>query len=128
MSVKEDFSDLYSNIGSLESESDSWLRLYEELMKSGTKAILPFGVDDNSTNRCLAVVRVLQAKAAAFDSLCETPPSFHKPPADDFNNRMFQEGANRVHGLVLELNTIANNTLDDYEDSDWVKSVNRSIH
>lgn len=109
-------------------QSEAWKLVYAELTKTGGRAVLPFGVDDTGTNQALAIIRTLQAKAAAFDSLCETPPHFVKPEAADFNARMFQEGANRVHGAVMELKTIADHTLDEYSDSDWQIAARRRVH
>lgn len=128
MGVKENLDNILNDIDVLDGQAEAWRRIYEELMKTGPRVVLPFGIDDTGINQCLALIRLLQAKASAFDSLCEKPPHFTKPEAADFNARMFQEGANRVHGLALELKTIADNTLDEYADDEWVKESNRLLH
>lgn len=128
MSMKEEFSSILTDIDVLDGQADAWSVVYSELTKTGTRAVLPFGVDDIGINQALAIIRTLQAKAAAFDSLCEKPPQFTKPEASDFNSRMFQEGANRVHGLVMELKTIADHTLDEYADSDWRRAPRKRYH
>lgn len=127
----KDFDGIANSLGidvMFDSHSEAWMRVYNELTKGGAVTTdLPDGVPETGTNIALGIIRTLQAKAAAFDSLCEAP-AFIKPAEEDFNNRMFQEGAKSVHGAVLELKSIADETLEDYDREDWAQAARRRVH
>jgi hypothetical protein len=119
MSVSEDF--LAEMIGGasgvLETQSDNWTKVYHELTKNGTMELnLPADVPETGLNIALGMIRVLQAKAAAFDTLCEDATlKFDTPEEGDINQRMYIAGAEAALGSVKELQEIADTVLEENE-------------
>lgn len=118
MSVSEDFlAEMIGGAGGvLETQSDNWTKVYHELTKNGALFALPAGVPETGLNIALGMIRLLQAKAAAFDTLCEDGALvFDKPEDADINQRMYIAGAEAALGSVKELQLIADAALEDNE-------------